>query len=120
MRISPGYPLDWLCLVAEVTPQARTHMGYPNYADFYGSVGACDHAKARAAARAMQPSTRKVAPESFTRTPTVTAAQAPITPARTAGNGSSQPSIRRHWAIPAAMPNTTTQNSGFGVAWAKS
>src|SRR3954454_17312224 len=113
MRIWPGYPLDWLCLVAEVTPQARTRMGYANYADFYGSVGACDHAKARAAARAMEPSTRNVAPESFTSTPTPTATHAPITPARAAGNGRSQPSICRHWAIPAAMPNTTTQNSGF-------
>ena len=49
--------------------------------------GACAQAKASAAPRASDPSTRKVAPESFTSTPTATAAQAPIKPARAIGAG---------------------------------
>src|SRR3954462_14614500 len=119
MRIGPGYRYRWVVLVAEVTTRSFTPSGLTHYTGNYGSLCACAQAKARVAPRASDPSTRKVAPESLTSTPATTAAQAPITPARAAGKGRSQASIRRHRVPATGTPAITSQKSGLAAAWAK-
>src|SRR4051794_36362245 len=108
MRIGPGYREAWLWLVAEVTPSSIPRLGLTDYAGNYGSIPACAQAKASVAPRARLPSTRKVAPESLTSTPTPTAAQPPRKPARAKGAGRSQASTLRRPAKRAQIPDVTS------------
>src|SRR3954454_3263626 len=116
MRIGPGYREPGRALVAEVTPSAYTRLGLTDYAGNYGSIPACAQAKASAAPRARLPSTRKVAPESLTSTPTPTAAQPPRKPARAKGAGRSQASTLRRLAMLAQIPAMTSQKRGLPAA----
>src|SRR3954466_15258855 len=120
MRIGPGYREAWLWLVAEVTPSSITRLGFTDYAGNYGSVRACAQAKASVAPRARLPSTRKVAPESLTSTPTPTAAQTPRKPAPAKGAGGSEASTLRRLAMLAQIPAMTSQKRGLPAALAKS
>ena len=69
MRIGPGYRDGWLCFVAGVTPRSLTRRSLADYAGATDLLCAVTRRRPGTAPSASAPSTRKVAPESFTRTP---------------------------------------------------
>ena len=88
MRIGPGYRYCWLCLVAGVTPRSLTRAGLSALRGLLRirAWRLCP-GEGQSGAQGERSEHRKVAPESLTSTPTATAAQAPIRPARANGAG---------------------------------